>query len=42
LGVDQQVKFAVFDRTFRRELRDALKVLASIRELKAQEKVEKK
>ena len=42
LDVDQQVKFAVFDRTFRRELRDALKVLASIRELKAQEKVEKK
>ena len=42
LDVDQQVKFAVFDRTFRRELRDALKVLSSIRELKAQEKVEKK
>ena len=42
LDVDQQVKFAVFNRTFRGELRDALKVLASIRELKAQEKVEKK
>jgi len=42
LDVDQQVKFAVFNRTFRRDLRDTLKVLASIRELKAQEKVEKK
>lgn len=42
LDVDQQVKFAVFNRTFRRDLHDTLKVLASIRELKAQEKVEKK
>ena len=41
LDVDQQVKFTVFNRTFRRELRDTLEVLASIRELRAQEEVEK-